>query len=161
MEAYALVDNNVRRKMDEMLKTWKEPVPGSIDARPVFPPDVTRPIESALIKARTSAVQAQHEHMRNQQQHRGRQNGTPAPYRQTATPPNLQQAYNPPPSYEPYGSQSSTPVNGPQYPPPTNGQQYPSPMNGQPYPSQPNGYQPHGLPQVRLLSPFQQEVLLI
>jgi len=30
MEAYALVDNNVRRKMDEMLKTWKEPVPGPL-----------------------------------------------------------------------------------------------------------------------------------
>ncbi|EHK98853.1 hypothetical protein M7I_5363 [Glarea lozoyensis 74030] len=34
MEAYALVDTNVRRKMDEMLKTWKEPVPGALDTRP-------------------------------------------------------------------------------------------------------------------------------
>jgi len=54
MEAYALVDQPVRRKMDEMLKTWKEPVPGSMDTRPVFPPEVTRPIENALIRAKTS-----------------------------------------------------------------------------------------------------------
>lgn len=65
MEAYALVDNNVRRKMEEMLKTWKEPVPGSIDTRPVFLPEVTRPIENSLIKARTSAIQAHQEYTRD------------------------------------------------------------------------------------------------
>jgi len=43
--------------MDEMLKTWKEPVPGSMDTRPVFPPEVTRPIENALIRAKTSYLQ--------------------------------------------------------------------------------------------------------
>lgn len=42
-----------------MLKTWKEPVPGSLDTRPVFPPEITRGIESALIKARTAALQQQ------------------------------------------------------------------------------------------------------
>ena len=57
MAAYALVDQPVRRKMDEMLKTWKEPVPGSMDTRPVFPPEVTRPIENALIRAKTSYLQ--------------------------------------------------------------------------------------------------------
>ena len=40
-----------------MLKTWKEPVPGSMDTRPVFPPEVTRPIENALIRAKTSYLQ--------------------------------------------------------------------------------------------------------
>lgn len=59
MKAYTLVDSQTRRKLDEMLKTWKEPVPGSLDTRPVFPPDVTRNIESALIKARTAALQQQ------------------------------------------------------------------------------------------------------
>lgn len=59
MNAYTLVDSQTRRKLDEMLKTWKEPVPGSLDTRPVFPPDITRGIESALIKARTAALQQQ------------------------------------------------------------------------------------------------------
>lgn len=59
MNAYTLVDSQTRRKLDEMLKTWKEPVPGSLDTRPVFPPEVTRGIESALIKARTAALQQQ------------------------------------------------------------------------------------------------------
>ncbi|KAI8258950.1 hypothetical protein K4K58_002934 [Colletotrichum sp. SAR11_239] len=78
MEAYAAVDGQVRRKMDEMLRTWKEPVPGSLDKRPVFAPEVTQPIESALMKARTSALQAQ----------QGRGRGRPgAPYRETPTPP--------------------------------------------------------------------------
>ncbi|KAK6609401.1 hypothetical protein H4I96_03332 [Botrytis cinerea] len=86
MEAYALVSHDVRRKMDEMLKTWKEPVPGSIDTRPVFPPEVTRPIENALIKARTSALQQ--EQLRSQQQlmNRGRSAVGQAPYRNTPTP---------------------------------------------------------------------------
>lgn len=135
MEAYALVDNNVRRKMDEMLKTWKEPVPGSIDTRPVFPLEVTRPIENALIKARTSAVQAHQEHLRSQQQLMGRRpNPSPAPYRDTPTPPGaLRQPMPGPPGYPPnYGQQ--------QYPPPASGQQFPNTTNG---------HQPYGLPQVR------------
>lgn len=125
MEAYALVDNNVRRKMDEMLKTWKEPVPGSIDTRPVFPPEVTRPIENALIKARTSAVQAHQEHLRSQQQLLGRRpNPSPTPFRDTPTPPGtIMQAVPGAQAYHPsYGQQ-----------------QYPNPVNGQ---------QPYGLPQV-------------
>lgn len=89
MEAYASVDNGTRRKMDEMLKTWKEPVPGSLDTRPVFPPDTVRPIENALIKARTSALQAQQEQMRSQQQLLAGGRGRPSngPYRETPTPP--------------------------------------------------------------------------
>lgn len=100
MEAYAIVDHNVRRKMEEMLKTWKEPVPGSIDTRPVFPVEVTRPIENALIKVRTLALQASQDNARNQQQllSRGRPNATPV-YRDTPTPPNAmrQSQYAPPP----------------------------------------------------------------
>ncbi|KAI2788377.1 hypothetical protein POX_e06392 [Penicillium oxalicum] len=75
MNAYTLVDAQTRRKLDEMLKTWKEPVPGSLDTRPVFPPEITRSIESALIKARTAALQQ--EQARNNMLNRGR-GGTPA-----------------------------------------------------------------------------------
>jgi pre-mRNA cleavage complex 2 protein Pcf11 len=109
-----LVDTNTRRKMEEMLKTWKEPVPGSIDTRPVFPPEVTRPIENALIKARTSALQAHQEFQRSQQQlfSRGRPNTTPVPYRDTPTPPNLRQAPYAPPAYPPQAPQYSVPAYG-------------------------------------------------
>ncbi|KAL4875567.1 hypothetical protein BJY04DRAFT_201670 [Aspergillus karnatakaensis] len=83
MNAYTLVDSQTRRKLDEMLKTWKEPVPGSLDTRPVFPPDITRSIENALIKARTAALQ--------QQQARGQPSSrvsTPPGWTNTPTPPN-------------------------------------------------------------------------
>lgn len=143
MEAYALVDNNVRKKMDEMLKTWKEPVPGSIDTRPVFPPDVTRPIENALIVSRTNAMEA---HQRNlQSQQRGRPSPSPAPYRATATPPAGYGQYPPPPQR-----------NNPAYPSGNPSQQpLPNPPAGQPsYPIYPpNQYQQpssqsHNLPPV-------------
>jgi len=45
--------------MEAMLKTWKEPVPGSMEPTPVFPPDTTRVIENALIKAKTAALGTQ------------------------------------------------------------------------------------------------------
>ncbi|KAK8133948.1 mRNA cleavage factor complex component Pcf11 [Apiospora sp. TS-2023a] len=77
MNAYASVDMATRRKMDEMLKTWKEPIPGSIDTRP----------------ARTSAMAAQQQHYRNEQQLLGRgrpmPQQPPVPYRNTPTPPNV------------------------------------------------------------------------
>lgn len=101
MEAYASVDMGTRRKMEEMLKTWKEPVPGSIDTRPVFPLDVVRPIENALIQARTSALQAQQEHMRSQQQLLGRGRGPTPLYRDTPTPPGVRTGSQPPPPYPP------------------------------------------------------------
>ena len=59
MDAYTLVDANNRRAMEALLKTWKEPIPGSIDKRPVFQLEVVRPIENALIKAKTVALQHQ------------------------------------------------------------------------------------------------------
>ena len=83
-----MVDMATRRKLEEMLKTWKEPIPGSIDTRPVFAPEVVRPIENALIKVRTTALQQDQERMRSQQQLYGR--ARPAqgvPYRETVTPP--------------------------------------------------------------------------
>lgn len=126
MEAYASVDNATRRKMDEMLKTWKEPVPGSLDKRPVFPPEVVRPIENALIKARTSALQAQQEQMRNQHHLLGGR-GRPAPmvpqggmpYRDMVTPPGVRgpNSYNQPPYAPPNGRGPESSAQAQAYPP--------------------------------------------
>ncbi|KAI1460861.1 hypothetical protein F4805DRAFT_415867 [Annulohypoxylon moriforme] len=117
MDAYASVDMPTRRKMDEMLRTWKEPVPGSLDTRPVFPLDVTRPIENALIKARTTALQTQREYARGQQQlfGRGRPMNQGMPYRDTPTPPGVQL----PPQVNGYPTHSPVPT--------TNGSSYPHP----------------------------------
>ncbi|POS69600.1 hypothetical protein DHEL01_v212008 [Diaporthe helianthi] len=106
MDSYASVNDSTRRKMEEMLKTWKEPVPGSIDKNPVFPPDVVRPIDNALIKARTSALQAQQEQMRTQHHLLGRGGRPVAPHRNTPTPPNARQQFVQP-------SQPHSGVNGP------------------------------------------------
>jgi len=122
--------------MDEMLKTWKEPVPGASDTRPVFARDVTSPIENALIKARTSAIQAHQEHTRSQQQllGRGRPGPSPAPYRETPTPPNTYRQ-PPPPVQQGYNSNFHQ-------------QQHPPTMNGQQYGHQPRANQQYGLPPV-------------
>jgi len=113
MDAYASVDHNTRRKMEEMLKTWMEPVPGSIDPRPVFQPEATKPIVNALIQARSSAFQASREQARNEQQLlRG---GKPLPtnlYRNTPTPPGVRAA---PPLAPPYGQPAPPGPNGNPY----------------------------------------------
>lgn len=57
MNAYTLVDGNVRKKLDETLKTWREPVPGSLSSTPVFRLDITQRIVDALSKARLAAQQ--------------------------------------------------------------------------------------------------------
>jgi pre-mRNA cleavage complex 2 protein Pcf11 len=85
MNAYSLVDQQTRRKLDEMLRTWKEPVPGSLDTRPVFPPEVTRSIESALIKARTAVLESQKS--RQPDMLRGRSGATPTGWTSSPTPP--------------------------------------------------------------------------
>ena len=102
MDAYTAVSEPVRRKLDEMLKTWKEPVPGSIETRPVFPLETIRPIENALIKARTAAIQQQTEQMRRQHEllNRGRPTATPPTgWRNTGTPPMVITRYPPPTGY--------------------------------------------------------------
>lgn len=99
MGAYTKVDNGTRRKMDEMLKTWKEPVPGSISTKPVFPLEQVRPIENALMGARNAAFAAHQSSYQGQQQlMRGRQ---PVPSRETPTPP-TGRPYQPPPQQPPY-----------------------------------------------------------
>jgi pre-mRNA cleavage complex 2 protein Pcf11 len=87
MNVYTLVDGNTRRKLDEMLNTWKQPAPGSLDTRPVFPPDITRNIESALIKARTAALQQQQARAQPDILGRNRGNGTPTGWTSSSTPP--------------------------------------------------------------------------
>ena len=59
MGAYSLVNTLIRQKLDEMLQTWKSPNPGSLETKPVFPSEVTRPIEEALQKARSLAMEQQ------------------------------------------------------------------------------------------------------
>lgn len=48
MNTFASVDNNVRRKLDEMRKTWSQPVPGSQLTYPVFQRTVTSKIDEAM-----------------------------------------------------------------------------------------------------------------
>lgn len=121
MDAYQLVDPATRRNMEGMLKTWKESIPNSGDPTPVFPSEVTKRIENALIKAKTAAVQSQ--------QNQARSNRSPfplpprpmqspgLPYRSTPTPPHqnsmytipsansIQGQYGNPAQSSPYGSQ--------------------------------------------------------
>ena len=70
--------------MEEMLKTWKQPVAGSMDTRPVFSPDLVRPIENALMKAKAA--------MMPQAQLPGRPRPAIPPYRNTPTPPGMRSA---------------------------------------------------------------------
>ncbi|EGO56489.1 hypothetical protein NEUTE1DRAFT_147145 [Neurospora tetrasperma FGSC 2508] len=129
MGAYTKVDNPTRRKMDEMLKTWKEPVPGSISTKPVFPPEVVKPIENALIAAKNVALQVNQSSYQGQQYMlRGARPPAP-PHRDTPTPPNVRpatqqpgQQYPPPNGHmPPHGGNAAFPMrphNGPDVLPP-------------------------------------------
>jgi pre-mRNA cleavage complex 2 protein Pcf11 len=109
MGAYTKVDNGTRRKMDEMLKTWKEPVPGSISTKPVFPPEHVRPIEHALVAARQAAFAANQNSFQGQQQLlRGGRPPVP-PTRDTPTPPS---GRPPPHQAGPHGQQQFPGTNG-------------------------------------------------
>lgn len=56
MLAYSQVDQPVRRKLEEMLKTWREPVPGSLSSTPVFPLSSTQSIIEALNRFKASTT---------------------------------------------------------------------------------------------------------
>lgn len=56
MLAYSQVDQAVRRKLEEMLKTWREPVPGSLSSTPVFPLQSTQSIMDALNRYKASTA---------------------------------------------------------------------------------------------------------
>lgn len=105
MVAYSLVDHQVRKKLDEMLKTWKNPVPGSIDTRPVFPVEITRSIDTALIKARTAAVESQQQYQRGQLdmlRQKAAATTSAAAWRNSQTP-QQSVAHYPPPTTQGYG----------------------------------------------------------
>jgi pre-mRNA cleavage complex 2 protein Pcf11 len=88
MDAYVIMDSGTRKAMEGLLKTWKQPVPESMDARPVFQPEVTRDIENALIKFRTVAVQQQALSQRPGSQHSMPARPMPnMPWGNTPTPP--------------------------------------------------------------------------
>ncbi len=115
MEAYTVVDTPTRRRMEEMLKTWKQPVAGSMDTRPVFSHDLVRPIENALMKAKAA--------MMPQAQLPGRPRSAVPPHRDTPTPPGMRGAvgtpnsFTPQPQSYPYGMRPAEPQNGQmQYP---------------------------------------------
>ena len=95
MGAYTLVDQATRRNMEAIVKTWKEPVPGSMDPRPVFPHEVVQPIENALIKAKTVALQSG----------RPGQMQTAGGYRNTPTPPQYNSRFAAPSAPEPAQAQ--------------------------------------------------------
>ncbi|KAF3053719.1 hypothetical protein E8E11_011693 [Didymella keratinophila] len=59
MDAYLVVDQATRKAMEGLLRTWKQPVPESMDTRPVFPANVTADIENAVNKIRSVAAQTQ------------------------------------------------------------------------------------------------------
>ncbi|KAF4465149.1 mRNA cleavage factor complex component Pcf11 [Fusarium albosuccineum] len=126
MESYAVVDAPVRRKMEEMLRTWKEPVPGSMDSRPVFSHELVRPIENALMKARAASMPQG-----------GVMPGRPrsaAPHRDTPTPPGMRgQPGYPTQQYPPNGGQPFPGQQPPYYPPHST----PQPSNAAPTPFQP------------------------
>ena len=130
MGAYTKVDNGTRRKMDEMLKTWKEPVPGSISTKSVFPPEHVRPIEHALVAFRQAAYAANQNSFQGQQQLL-RGNRAPIPPRDTPTPPNVR------PLSQPAGPHSQQqPFPGPNGHPPQH--MDPAMTQQQPYPMRPH-----------------------
>lgn len=81
MESYAMVDGPVRKRMEDMLKTWKDAVPGSMDTRPVFSHELVRPIENALMRAHAVTMP--------QYAMAGRGRGVMMPHRNTPTPPGM------------------------------------------------------------------------
>jgi pre-mRNA cleavage complex 2 protein Pcf11 len=64
MDAYTLVEPPLRRKLEELLFTWKQPPPTGLTSSPVFAVDVTRKIDTALLKAKTLAVQLEQRRQR-------------------------------------------------------------------------------------------------
>ncbi|USP80614.1 hypothetical protein yc1106_07888 [Curvularia clavata] len=62
MDAYLVMDQATRKNMEGLLKTWKMPVPESMDPRPVFSADVTQDIENALAKFHAAQQQVRPQH---------------------------------------------------------------------------------------------------
>ncbi|KAG5518880.1 hypothetical protein PMAC_002411 [Pneumocystis sp. 'macacae'] len=52
INTYTLMEPHLRMKMEELLQTWKQPVPGTNSLTPVFSQEITRKIDSLLNKIR-------------------------------------------------------------------------------------------------------------
>ncbi|KAM0469822.1 hypothetical protein ACHAPX_010269 [Trichoderma viride] len=147
MESYSVVDHGVRRKMEEMLKTWKDPVPGSMDTRPVFSHELVRPIENALMKVRAASMSQQ-----AQGAIPGRPRSAMFPNRNTPTPPGMRGYAGPAGNFQqqphPYanGGHPGEPVAGypGQQPAPYPPSSTPTPYNSTPAPFPPAAQGPYG-----------------
>ncbi|RVX66780.1 hypothetical protein B0A52_08973 [Exophiala mesophila] len=95
MHAYSQVDVNVRRKFEEMLKTWREPVPGSLSSTPVFPISSTQSIVDSLSRFRATTAGASRYQGTPVQGGPVRAAASQQPYRQTPTPPQSLAQYPP------------------------------------------------------------------
>ena len=95
MEAYLVMDPATRKAMEGLLRTWKQPVPESMDPRPVFPPEVTSDIERALNKMRS--VQAQQPLSQRGMHALPPRPATQVAWRNTPTPPQNGAQYGVPP----------------------------------------------------------------
>jgi len=85
-----------------MLDTWEQPVPGSLDQRPVFPIDTIRPIKNALNKARSAAVERSQQEQARTQQMMARQRPMVMPntqWRSTPAPPQAKIHFSSPPQH--------------------------------------------------------------
>lgn len=151
MHAYSQVDMNVRRKLEEMLKTWREPVPGSSSTTPVFPISSTQSIVDNLNKFRAATAANPRYQGTPVQGGPARVASAQQSYRQTPTPP--QSAVQYPPALP-------THIRSPQphsVTPTISGQPYSqAPLNSyaQPHTSQPSPY--YQLPQQNAPAPTAQ-----
>ena len=138
MLAYSQVDVAVRRKLEEMLKTWREPVPGSLATTPVFPFSSTQTIVDSLNKFRGATAGTNRYQSTPVQGQPVRIAGI-QPYRNTPTPPLSLPQF--PPSLAAQMQNTQTAAATPQLsysplPPVTYGQSYP------PQPALPSYLQP-------------------
>lgn len=95
MHAYSQVDTNVRRKLEEMLKTWREPVPGLLSTTPVFPISSTQTIVDNLNKFRAATAATSRYQTTPVQGAPARVASAQQSYRQTPTPPQTTVQYPP------------------------------------------------------------------
>lgn len=92
MLAYSQVDPSLRRKLEELLKTWREPVPGSLQTAPVLPLQTTQSIVDALNRFRATTTPARPQQYPTQLQPQPQAHAPGIihggqPYRATPTPP--------------------------------------------------------------------------
>src|ERR1700761_2579804 len=149
MLAYSQVDSAVRRKLEEMLKTWREPVPGSLSTTPVFPIASTQTIVDSLNKFR-GATAGGNRYQSTPAQGQPVRVASAQPYRQTPTPPQSLPQFLPSFAVQIRSPQPQTAVPQLPYaqaPPATYGQSYqPQPVTTPYFPPPPLSHTPQYLP---------------